>query len=210
MALTMVHLLVADRWAAGRPEYRESPEFYYGAISPDAIHIRDGNDKSHKNAIHLNNWGKPHPEDVIAYWRERRAPFDVGYGVHVLTDAQWVPRYKRRLPGLFRPDGKLNTDIYYNDTFVTDFRLYRDNPRLEALLNLIENAATPADHPLLTEYELSRWREMILRTYRGECPRHDPPALIDAPYVLSFVDDAIEFIDETFGRAWINGPKAII
>ena len=39
---------------------------------------------------------------------------------------------------------------------------------------------------------------MILKTYRGECPRHDPPELIDADYVLDFVADAIGFIDETF------------
>ena len=39
MALLMVHLLVADLWAQGHPEYLDSPEYYLGAISPDAIHI---------------------------------------------------------------------------------------------------------------------------------------------------------------------------
>ena len=67
MALTMVHLLVADKWAKGHPEYLDSPEYYYGAVAPDAIHIRDGNDKSHKNEIHLNNWGTLHRQDVIDY-----------------------------------------------------------------------------------------------------------------------------------------------
>ena len=65
MAYMMVHLLVARRWAEGHPEFLESPEFYYGAIAPDAIHVRDGNDKSHKNEIHLNNWGRLHEQDVI-------------------------------------------------------------------------------------------------------------------------------------------------
>ena len=103
MALTMVHLLAADRWAQGRPAYRDCPEFYYGAISPDAVHVRDGYDKSHKNEIHLNNWCELHEDDVLNYWHRRFTPFDVGYGVHVLTDAQWVPRYKQCLPGLL-PD----------------------------------------------------------------------------------------------------------
>ena len=200
MALTMVHLLAADLWAQAHPEYLDSPEFYLGAVSPDAIHIRDGNDKSHKNEIHLNNWQSPHPEDVIAYWRRRSAPFDVGYGVHVLTDCQWVPRYKRMLPGIMLPGGRLDVERYYNDTFVTDFRLYADNPRLEALLRLIEGADTPADHPLLTAYEFGKWREVILEAYRGRCPKRDPVRFITGEYVLSFVEDCVAFIDETFSQ----------
>ena len=101
MALTMVHLLVADRWAEAHPGYRDNPEFYYGAISPDAIHIRDGGDKSRKDEFHLHNWRSLHPDEVIDYWRGRFSPFDVGYGVHVLTDCQWVQRYTRCLPGIF-------------------------------------------------------------------------------------------------------------
>ena len=198
MALTMVHLLVADHWAQARPEYRESPEFYYGVISPDAIHIRDGNDKSHKNVIHLNNWGDPHPEDVVAYWRQHSTPFDIGYGVHVLTDAQWVPRFRRRLPDIIRPDGKLNTDIYYNDTFVTDFRLYGAFKRLEEILKMIERADTPGDHPLLTADEFGQWRDTTLKAYRGECPFHEPVRFIDEAYVLSFVEDSYSMIEDTY------------
>lgn len=200
MALTMVHLLAADRWAKGHPEYGQDPGFFYGVISPDAIHIRDGNDKSHKNEIHLNNWGVPHPEDVIAYWQAHHAPFDIGYGVHVLTDAQWVPRYRERLPEILLPSGLLNTDIYYNDTFVTDFRLYAALPRLEELLSLIEGADTPADHPLLNEYEFSQWRKVTLEAYRGKCPFNRPVRFIDEKYVLDFVEDSVAMIDETFAR----------
>ena len=200
MALMMVHLLAADRWADGHPEYKDAPEYFYGVISPDAIHIRDGNDKSHKNEIHLNNWGVPHPGDVIDYWKAHFTPFDIGYGVHVLTDAQWVPRYRYMLPNILRADGLLNTDIYYNDAFVTDFRLYDRLPRLEALLKMIEGAVTPKDHPLLTEYELSRWREDTLKAYRGVCPYHAPVRMIDAPYVESFVEDCIPMIDAAYGK----------
>ena len=202
MALTMVHLLVADRWASRRSEYLDCPELYYGAVSPDAIHIRDGNDKSHKNEILLNNWGSPHPDDVIAYWHRHKTPFDVGYGVHVLTDAQWVPRYRRLLPGIMKPDGMLNTDIYYNDTFVTDFKLYRELPRLEALLRQIESAETPNDHPLLTEYEFSQWRRVILDVYRGECPKRDPVRFIDEDYVAAFVEDSVAMSDDVFEAAF--------
>ena len=198
MALTMVHLAVADLWAERHPEYRESPEFFYGAISPDAVHVRDGSDKSHKNEVHLNNWISPHPDDVIRYWLERSEPFDIGYGVHVLADGQWVPRYKRTLPGIMRPDGLLNTDIYYNDTFVTDFRLLATRPRLQAILALLENAQTPQDQPLLEGYMFSQWRKDLLEAYRGECPRHEPVQFIDEAYVDAFISDSIPLIEDTY------------
>ena len=200
MALTMVHLLAADRWAAGHEQYARSPEFFLGVISPDAIHVRDHDDKSHKDEIHLHNWQSPHPDEVAAYWRERRAPFDVGYGVHVLTDGQWVPRYKALLPGLFLPNGKLDVNQYYDDTFATDFRLYRENPRLEEILRLIGRAEAPADHPLLTKAEFDEWRELMLKAYRGECPRHAPVRFIDEEYVRAFVADSTALIDRVYAE----------
>ena len=200
MALTMVHLLAADRWAEGHPEYRESPAFYYGVISPDAIHIRYGGDKSRKDELHLHNWRKPHPDEVLAYWRENGDPFDIGYGVHVLTDGQWVQRYLRMLPGLMLPTGRLNVDVYYNDTFVTDFLLYRHSKRLEELLQMIGRAPTPESHPCLTADEFEKWRERILASYRGECPYHGEPRFIDEEYVHGFVEDCIPLIEETFDR----------
>ena len=201
MALMMVHLLAADRWAQGHSEYSESPEFFLGAISPDAIHIRDHDDKSHKDEIHLRNWQSLHREPVEAYWHEHHSPFDIGYGVHVLTDCQWVPRYRERLPGILKPDGWLNTDIYYNDTFVTDFELYHTVPRLQHLVDLVERGAAPEDHPLLTHYEFAEWQRAMVDAYRGPCPRHDPVQFIDRRYVLDFVEDCIPLIEEIYKSA---------
>ena len=200
MALTMVHLAVADLWARQHPEYRKSPEFFYGAMSPDAVHVRDGDDKSHKNEVHLNNWQYPHPDDVLRYWMKRDAPFDIGYGVHVLTDGQWVPRYRERLPGIMRPDGRLNTDIYYNDTFVTDFFLYNTRPRLREILDMLAKAETPMEHPLLEGYMFSKWRKDLIEAYRGACPRHDPVRFIDEAYVDAFIQDSIPLIEGTYQK----------
>ena len=200
MALTMVHLAVADLWAQGHPEYRESPEFYYGAMSPDAVHVRDGSDKSHKNEVHLNNWVTAHPEDVIRYWMAHAEPFDIGYGVHVLTVGQWGHPYKTRLPGIPKPDRLLNTDIYYNDTFVTDFKLHDSRPRLREILEMVEGARTPQDHPMLEGYMFRKWRKDLLEAYRGECPRHEPVQFIDECYVNAFIEDSIPLIEETYQK----------
>lgn len=205
MALTMVHLLVADLWAQGRPEYLRSPEFYLGAVSPDAMHIRFRDDKSRKNEFHLYNWQSFHREPVLEYWRARHADFDIGFGVHVLTDCQWVPRYKQRLVGMLLPDGKLNIDIYYNDTFVTDFALLHNTARLQRALYMVEEAVAPDDHPLLTRGEFDAWRDMIVDAYHKECPRHDPVRFVTEAYVREFADDSIALIEDVYDEAFGNG-----
>lgn len=197
MALPMVHLLAARRWAQGHPEYLECPEFYLGAISPDAIHVRDHDDKSHKNAVHLNNWISPHPDEVLAYWRTREAPFDIGYGVHVLTDGQWVPRYRRLVPQVLLPDGRVDTKRYYGDTLRTDAELYRDCGGA-ALFGLILQARVPDDHPLLTRGELDQWRAGKAAEYRAMRPFAEPAQYIDRAYVERFLDACQPLLEETY------------
>lgn len=202
MALTMVHLLVAERWARNHPEYHDCPEFYLGAISPDALHVRFKDDKSRKNEFHLNNWITPHPEDVITYWNEHRSAFDVGYGVHVLTDGQWVPRNKQRHPDMYFENGLLDTAIYYNDTFVTDFALHTNIAWAKEAFAMLEKAVPPADHILLTFEEFDIWRRDTLRTYQGKCPFDKPVRFIDEKYVLDFAEDSIAMIEDTYRRAF--------
>ena len=201
MALQMVHMLVADCWAQRYPEYLDSPEFFLGVTGPDAIYIRDGYDKTHKNEIHLDNWSRLNRQPVIDYWRTWKRPFDVGYGVHVLTDAQWVPRFRERLPQLILPDGKVNQGIYYNDCFVTDFELLHDISRLREIMKLLERAQAPTEHPLLGFHEFDEYRKHLIRLYAGECPRHDPVQYVTADYVMEFVNESSALIDEIFEEA---------
>lgn len=198
MALLMVHLRVAQAWAARHSEYATNPDFYLGAISPDAIHIRDGNDKSHKDEIHLFNWREPHPENVLAYWRERSSPFDVGYGLHVLTDAQWVPRFRARFPQLLDAEGKLNTDVYYNDNYVTDFQLYADGG--EELLKIAARGVAPEDHPLLTKAEFDQWRALVETLYGGPCPKDGPVQCFDRTYAEAFIEESQPMLDDVWRR----------
>ncbi|MBQ3575080.1 MAG: hypothetical protein IJA26_05390, partial [Clostridia bacterium] len=111
MALPMVHLHAAWLWAQDKPELRENPDYYLGSISPDAIHVRDGSDKSRKNAFHLNNWRAPDPDSVLRYWIDHHTPFDIGYGIHVLLDGQWAAGFRRDFPEMLLPDGRPNIEI---------------------------------------------------------------------------------------------------
>lgn len=200
MAFPMVHLMAAERWAQTHEEYLNCPEYYLGAISPDAVHIRDHDDKSHKNEIHLNNWLRSHPDEVLAYWREHHTPFDIGYGIHVLTDGQWVPRYRKDFPGIVKPDGSVRTDIYYNDTYVVDFQLYRENGAGERLFGFVEKGKAPTDHPLLGYYEFDEWRKETAASYRGECPKNGPLTYITREYIEKFVEDCQVLFEETYRR----------
>lgn len=198
MALLMVHLLAARRWVQTHKEH-DCPEFYLGVISPDAVYIRDGSDKSHKDEIHLHNWNELHADEVIAYWREHNTPFDIGYGIHVLTDAQWAPHFRRCFPEILYPDGLVRTDIYYNDTFATDYALYHECDG-EALFALTEQSALPEVHPLLEQQHFDAWRHMMADQYRNHETPEAPVQFIDRKFVEQFIEDSQSIFDEVYGR----------
>lgn len=198
MALLMVHLLAARKWVQEHSEY-DCAEFYLGVISPDAIYMRDGKDKSRKNEIHLHNWYKLNADEVIAYWKEHHTPFDIGYGIHVLTDAQWAPRFRKSFPEILYPDGLVRTDIYYNDTFATDYELYHECDG-EKLFALMEQGALPEKHPLLEKKHFDGWRHMMAEQYRNHNTPEKPVQFIDRAYVEKFIDDSQNIFNEVYGR----------
>ena len=218
MALTMVHLLVAREWAMKHPEYLESPEYYYGAIAPDAIHVRDGNDKSRKNEIHFCNWSGSRPHLMKAYWLNHRTPFDVGYAVHCLTDGLWVDGYKRSFPGLLLPDGRADPHAYYNDVYATERALFAETPEVPHMLQMIARAETPADHEQLYRHEFEQWRTNVLKEYDLQHPAigawrtksylemglpapddHDP-VYITPQYIHRFMHETVSTIEDILRR----------
>lgn len=200
MALSMVHLLVARRWAREREDLFSSAQFYLGAISPDAMHVRFHDDKSHKDEFHLGNWLSVHPEGVYAYWQEHHTPFDLGYGIHALTDGHWVPTVKRDFPDMVNERGALIPALYYNDAYQTDFDLYRLWPQRRAVFALLAAADAPADHPLLTQEEISAWREQQFSFYEKPCPYAAPVTRVTVEYALRFVEDLVPRLDEIIRR----------
>ncbi len=200
MALPMVHLLAAWDWAQDKPELRENPDYYLGAISPDAIHIRDGDDKSRKNAVHFNNWRSPDPDAVLAYWRKRFTPFDIGYGIHVLLDGQWAVDFRRTFPQMLLPSGKPDPKLYYNDTCATDFQLYAESPLTPRLMEFVRRGRAPEDHPMLTLHEFDAWREMTLNFYDRPCPMEGPARYLDMDYTRGFLKSCLPLMTTTYER----------
>ena len=201
MALPMVHLLAARAWALDKPELIDNPDYYLGAISPDAIHIRDGDDKSRKNLIHYNNWRTPDPDAVLAYWREHDTPFDIGYGIHVLLDGQWATDFRREFPQMLLPSGKPDPKIYYNDTCATDFQLYRESPLTQELMDLVRRGRAPEDHPMLTKHEFVAWREATFDFYlRKPWPVDGPARYLDMDYTEHFLQKCLQLMTTTYER----------
>jgi len=122
--------------------------------------------------------------------------------VHVLTDGQWVPRNKERLPDMYFADGLLNTSVYYNDTFVTDFEFHRSIDWVKDVFDMLEKAVPSSNHPFLTFEEFDIWRHDILKTYAGECPMNNPVKFVTGKYVLDFVEESIPMIENTYRRAF--------
>lgn len=201
MALSMVHLLLARAWARGHKAYLECPEFYLGAISPDAMHVRFHDDKSRKDEFHLGNWGSVHVGRVHEYWRDHFTPFDVGYGIHALTDGYWVPSVKRDFPAMVDPAlDALIPALYYNDVRQTDFRLYAESPERPRIFALLRAAVPPWDHPMLTAAELSEWRDDQFSFYEGPCPHDAPVRYVDVAYVGRFIDRMVPEFDRIMRR----------
>lgn len=212
MALPMVHLLAAWRWAQDKPELINNPDYYLGAVSPDAIHIRDGNDKSRKNEIHLNNWRYPDPDSVLEYWLEHNTPFDIGYGIHVLLDGQWAVGFRSRFPEMLLPDGRPNTDIYYHDTLITDFALYNECELTPFFMEMIRTGRAPDNHPLLRLHEFEGWRRDTIAFYQRACPKEGPVNFIGRSYVEEFLNECTAMMTATYERMKIMNAtqKSII
>lgn len=200
MALPMVHLLAAWSWAQDKPELKRDPNYYLGAISPDAIHVRDGDDKSRKNEFHLNNWRAPDPQAVLVYWSEHHAPFDIGYGIHVLLDGQWAAGFRRDFPQILLPSGKPDPKIYYSDTCATDLLLYNTSPLTPFLLEMLRKSQAPKDHPLLCREEFEKWRDDTLAFYLRPFPTAGRAKYLDEAYVRRFLSKCTALMDETYSK----------
>ena len=166
-----------------------------GAISPDAMHVRFHNDKSRKDEFHLGNWGSVHVERVHEYWREHFTPFDVGYGVHALTDGYWVPSVKGDFPDLVDPARDvLIPALYYNDVRQTDFRLYAEHPDRPRIFALLRAATPPEDHPCSPPPSFPSGGTTSLRFMRA--PSHDAPVRhVDVAYVERFIKRMVPELD---------------
>lgn len=194
MAGPIIHLLAAKEWAKGRPELIECPEYFLGAIAPDAIHARAGTGKQDKQITHLGNHSKLDMKPIADYARARLTAFDLGYLAHILTDPYWCASY-RALPGLFKQDGHTNPAVYYREMNRCESALID-----EGLFELLRKADPPGDHPLLTAEELDEWRGRVLLHPRALAAEAGGNECMTVSFVAAFITRAGAYIDDMMRR----------
>jgi hypothetical protein len=172
----MVHLSVAQR-LIGDHGFPASPAFYLGSISPDAIHVRPGTERSDKLAVHLIGEQGPEWGRLKALLAEGRvaagghsvaAGFAAGYVSHVLTDSFWrdevlLPFRKRFLDHLSYPELRA---LYYSECDRNDLDLYDEQPWRPQVWKWLRvaqaQAAAVSETMLLSSSEVDGWRHRVL------------------------------------------------
>lgn len=202
MPYQMIHLLIADEFAQKHPNLLQSAEYYLGNIAPDAIHARrESTTAVEKYGTHLKPTGPDGLREVMAYWSEqKKSPFHVGYGMHVITDRLWTRHYPSVFPAVMRADGSTKTDIYRPDAEWIDWVLFERSPGAKRLLNLLQTAAPPASHPYLTSDEISRWRTIVIERYQGGGPSSTGlPVVMTVEATVAFMRGAVEKLHALMG-----------
>lgn len=206
MAFPMAHLICAYEWARQRAFLASCPEYYLGAISPDAIHMRAHSDRAMKCAVHLGIWQSDSPKSVLDYWEKRRAPFDIGYGIHILTDWAWVHYYRARFSReLVDENDRVRPEIYYPDCDRADYLIFLNDGRLSRTLPLLRAAVPCADHPYLSADEIARWRERCLNIYNQGLDISRPARVITQEVVENFLGEAAALVDALITPGTLDG-----
>ena len=198
MALPMVHLATAYEWSK---KYNKavfnSPEFYLGAISPDAIHSRPNADKDDKRKTHFYTNNKTGDvQNTVDFIKNHKDPFSVGYAIHVLTDSIWVRYYVDNFPGLFDENGKTIPSLYYNDTDQVDYMLYEKLPYRQFMFDMMEKSTSPNLDDLLTSEEIEAWKQRTLHWFENDCPHTDPIKHLTYEKICYFINIAPAMLEE--------------
>jgi len=205
MALPMVHLAVAYKWANNNGNNKAvfySPEFYLGAISPDAIHSRPNINRDDKSKTHFYinsrrfdfNAGMVSANEFLL--QHSYDAFGIGYVVHAVTDYFWIRYFSENFPELFDENGKTIPELYYNDTDQVDYMLYAKLPYRQFMFDMMEKSVSPDLDGLLTKEEIEAWKQRTLHWFENECPSSEPIRILTYEKVCYFIDFAPAKVDE--------------
>lgn len=196
MALPMVHLAVAKALAERDERMLGSGEYYLGAISPDAVHMRPGYHRQLKADSHFTaeksrqNDPAIWTADVLAAYRGKESDaFAQGYVVHVLTDIVWGQELGGKIFDAYDADpepAQERSAAYYNDTDLIDIALYKNAPWRPEVFAAMASSPARAFGSLVTEADCEAWRARTLRWYE----EHDESMYRPMRYVTQEQIDA--------------------
>lgn len=214
MPLPMVHLAIAIEMCSLH-NTAPTPNFLLGHISPDAIHMRAGSNRTDKARTHLLDAAdgamsmQEYQQHVYhqlldQHHKPDARAFAEGYAAHILTDWLWrqmlAASYSHRVPTTLTREERRR--LYYQQTDQIDIYLYQRMAwRPQAWAQLA--ASTPHDfQDLLTATEITQWRARTLVWY--DKPENNPniePRYISYEHVLDFIADTAANLTAQF-HAW--------
>jgi len=203
----MIHLGVAEN-LIGKLKIKELSDFYLGAISPDAVHLRK-NYYEAKNISHLrDNWRnyKLILDNAKAFILDNSSheyrDFYMGYGIHVMTDVYWQ-KYLDAIEFDLLHDRDPNPvhsdrlDAYYNESDILDMRLFREYEHKTTIWNYFTKARPIGINALVSAEEVWSLYSGILEKFEKRKDEYvSPTRYIVYDEVLSFIDEtAVEIYD---------------
>ena len=180
MALPLVHLYVAKKILDSGFTVAAVSQFYLGAISPDAIHMREKTGRDDKNKVHLIPEGKKWitindteycnflSDFIISNKHRTDINFLLGYGVHILTDMYWVKDVYQNYLENYKKDPSPEQEersAYYNDTDILDQMLFNETDRRKDVWSYLETSECTGFLDLLSAEEIRLWKERILHWF---------------------------------------------
>ena len=205
MPLPMVHLAIAYNIVEAGFNTKNLPNFYLGAISPDAIHMRPNADRFAKNQTHLlqsnRNWEKineyEHTNYIMDFVYKNKTESNIdflwGYGIHILTDILWRKRVFSDFIVKYRKDENPVQEerwAYYNDTDRLDFFLFEESPWRENVWDKLQAANAMDFMDLLSAEEINAWNDRTLHWYDGLCQHKNPIRYITKSGILCFISES--------------------
>lgn len=205
MPFPMIHLLAAKKLIDDYViEYPEA--FLCGAISPDAVHVRDDYNPDMKLVSHLCpggvKWG--HIEDSDG-WRDivlshmdqglegRIRSFELGYICHVLLDIQnnikvWRPFLKENLDRFM----KEGISDYHMESNQVDLVLGQSRNG-EEVLSLLRKVSIIGYRDIIMASEIKKMLDDLYKRYE----ENEPSSVEHNQYVR--IDEVRDFIEEEAG-----------
>ncbi|MHB1152383.1 MAG: zinc dependent phospholipase C family protein [Eubacteriales bacterium] len=184
MALPMVHLNVAKNISdSNNIIINNIPDFYLGAIAPDAVHMTEVQSGEAKSISHLNARAKDTTENLRAITdfidcNKLSDSFYLGYIVHVLTDVFWVDNIYNLYISRYKNDIEPVQDkywAYYNDTDQLDFVLYKETFRQNEIWQELYKSQPAGIDNIIGKSEVEKWKHHTLKWYESGKSRHQNP-----------------------------------
>jgi len=203
MPWTMIHLGVAGN-LTDKFKINEIPDFYLGAVAPDAVHYRENYVREFKDISHLCAANDNHDvildnakNFILKNISHEHRDFYIGYDVHVMTDVYWAKtlgagfrmRYREDKNPIYPQSG----DAYNNDMCILDLELYRKYKYASANMAFFLKSRPIGIDDLVSAEEVRACFDgirQIKNRFDENKSENESPKYI-------FYDEVLHFIDET-------------